>query len=85
MFSLRAIFLVRLCERRRDQYRTNVWRSGSSNLFGDIVSIDAMIPLIYSHSTLSQWSQAIAVGTAVWVAGGSKEEYTSSVVQSVNR
>jgi hypothetical protein len=52
MFSLRAILLVGYCERRWYQYRTNVWRCYSGRLFGDVVSINALIPLLSLHDAL---------------------------------
>ena len=50
-------------------YEGVVWRRGSGWSFGDVVSIDAMIPLLSSHGSLSQWYRIVAFDIAVLIAG----------------
>lgn len=37
--------------------------------FGEIVSINAMIPLLSSHGAVSQGWYAVVFGIAVWIVG----------------
>ena len=54
---------------------------GSRRPFGDVVSIDAMIPVLSAQCYVSQWSQIVSVDMAVWVAGRSDWECAGSCLE----
>lgn len=56
-------------------------RGGSRRSFGDLVSIDGMIPLLVSQCSVSLRSQVVSVDLVVWVAGRSEWECAGSCLE----